>query len=420
MNIPVHNKKVCDTSRPYAFISYSSHDKETVFADVAHLRSLGVNLWIDEEMGVGQEWKKEACDAMECTECKLVIFYISEHSISSQPVLSELEYSRSRYVALFNDGEPLRIHPIQLENLTGFSNLETWLYKKLAPDFAKAGHREYAHTASQIITDYLCGGNLTIQGGYGPHDNAYFETILCSLSELGILSQEAQTAASPTTPPAQISDDAPAVTAAAPAKRGPGRPHKVETSSESERTPTLPASKPAPVYKAPAEPLPEIPLSRYAGTLRPETTLAQFRVLACDVDFCRVLGQLRRNGELFPRQRGLFDYAMLSVLGGCNAMAHPYQQNYYDQAVANPDHKIEGAKRTADWTWSSNARKVVGLEKAGRLDPVFNAPFEVIAETVTLAEMRAAFLSDGSTEYHTKDNAAVARVFDVLLEKLGE
>lgn len=177
-----------------------------------------------------------------------------------------------------------------------------------------------------------------------------------------------------------------------------------------------------PEAEEPEQETPEIggvSLSRYAGTVRPETTLDQFRALACEPDFCRVLGQLRRDGERFPRQRAIFDYAMLALLGGCNAMSHPYQQNYYDMAVATGDGKRPGAKRTADWTWSSNARKVVGLEKSGRLNAEFNDPFEQLAGETTLAQVREDFVRDNAPHCHTRDNAAVARVFDVLFEVLG-
>lgn len=208
-----------------------------------------------------------------------------------------------------------------------------------------------------------------------------------------------------------------------PVKRGPGRPRKTEARPAA-ATPVQDVEAPAPTGKeAPhsvsAEPPAEVPLPRFAGAVRPDTTVGQFRALAADPAFCQVLGRLRRDGSLFPRQRGIFDYAMLAVLGGCNAMGHPYQQNYYDCAVANAERKLEGVKRTADWTWSSNARKVVGLEKSGRLDAPYNAPFEVLPEGTTLSQLQAAFRAGASTEYRTRDNEAVARVFDVLYRELG-
>lgn len=163
----------------------------------------------------------------------------------------------------------------------------------------------------------------------------------------------------------------------------------------------------------------EVSLSQFAGTVRPSTTAGEFRVLLNDPDFCQALRQLRGDKALFPQQKGLFDYAMAAVLSGCNVIQYSYQENYCELVVADPDKKVAGAKSSARFTWSSNARKAAGFEGSGKLDPAHNAPFEALPESTTLAQLRDAFLRADSVEYQTKDSAAVARVFDVLFEQLG-
>lgn len=187
MVIPEHNVKKCDVERPFAFISYSSSDKEIVSSDVAALRDLGVNIWIDEEMRVGREWQDEAFNAMEDPNCKLVIFYISEASLTSENVLEELEHSQHNPdVLLFNEDQPLMLHPIQLESLSDYKNLTTWLSKYLAPKYSKSREdKAKAKNANKIIKTFLSEGKITIQGGAGPHDDTYFSTILRSMAENG-------------------------------------------------------------------------------------------------------------------------------------------------------------------------------------------------------------------------------------------
>ena len=193
MVIPEHNVKKCDMNRPFAFISYSSADKEIVSSDVATLRDMGVNIWIDEEMRVGREWQDEAFNAMEDPNCKLVIFYISEASLTSENVLEELEHSQHNPdVLLFNEDQPLMLHPIQLESLAGYKNLTTWLSKYLALKYSKTREdKALAKYANKIIKTFLSEGKITIQGGAGPHDDTYFSTILRSMSENGIMTNQA-------------------------------------------------------------------------------------------------------------------------------------------------------------------------------------------------------------------------------------
>lgn len=83
----------CDYNRPFAFISYSSKDKEKVWADVINLQIKGYNLWIDKNMKETEDsWQSSAIKALDNPNCKLVIFYLSKTSITSLPCLKELKH----------------------------------------------------------------------------------------------------------------------------------------------------------------------------------------------------------------------------------------------------------------------------------------------------------------------------------------
>lgn len=86
----------CDEDKPFAFISYSSKDKRKVWDDIIELQIKGYNIWIDKNMKeTDHSWFDTAKKALSNENCKLVIFYLSESSIKSEPCLKELNYSQN-------------------------------------------------------------------------------------------------------------------------------------------------------------------------------------------------------------------------------------------------------------------------------------------------------------------------------------
>ncbi len=87
----------CDVNSPYIFISYSSDDREIVWNDVVELQSRGYNLWIDEPNldKTKESWKLGALEAIDNINCKLLVFYVSQHSLFSEACLEEIERTRS-------------------------------------------------------------------------------------------------------------------------------------------------------------------------------------------------------------------------------------------------------------------------------------------------------------------------------------
>ena len=82
----------CDMEKPFAFISYCSADKDTVWTDIVELQSRGYNLWIDEANinKKNDSWKTDALKAIEDFECELLIFFVSENSLTSEACYNEL------------------------------------------------------------------------------------------------------------------------------------------------------------------------------------------------------------------------------------------------------------------------------------------------------------------------------------------
>lgn len=113
--------------------------------------------------------------------------------------------------------------------------------------------------------------------------------------------------------------------------------------------------------------------------------------------------EFRPIRESMPRGgKGAMDYAMAAILGGCNGVKESspeYQINYYSCVVASMENKKEGAGLGATWTWSSNCRKTLGLEKAGQIPKEYNDYFRNLSDCLTLQELKKDFISGDKAPY---------------------
>lgn len=84
--------KPCDLNKRYIFISYSSNDWEQVYKDVIELQNRGYEVWLDDKNLDKKEesWEKAALEAIRNVNCRLLIFYVSEHSLTSRNCYNEV------------------------------------------------------------------------------------------------------------------------------------------------------------------------------------------------------------------------------------------------------------------------------------------------------------------------------------------
>ncbi|MBQ8907356.1 MAG: leucine-rich repeat protein [Clostridia bacterium] len=76
----------------YYFVSYSHKDYKMVLADILRLEALGVNVWYDNEMHIGENWQEIAQLYISKFQCAGVVFYLTENSIASPACNQEVEY----------------------------------------------------------------------------------------------------------------------------------------------------------------------------------------------------------------------------------------------------------------------------------------------------------------------------------------
>lgn len=124
----------------YYFVSYSHKDYKEVLKDILRLEALGVNIWYDNEMHIGENWREIAELYLSKFQCSGVIFYLTENSISSPACNKEVEYvlTHDKQFLSINkalDGRPLESGYAMLKELV---NRGLKCDEKLIENFKKA------------------------------------------------------------------------------------------------------------------------------------------------------------------------------------------------------------------------------------------------------------------------------------------
>jgi CheY-like chemotaxis protein len=92
---------------PYLFVSYAHLDDVEVMHDVEWLNNKGFNVWYDEGISGGSQWREEIAQAIK--HASHVLFYVSEKSIRSSVCIKEVNY------ALMGDCKILPIYLAEVE-----------------------------------------------------------------------------------------------------------------------------------------------------------------------------------------------------------------------------------------------------------------------------------------------------------------
>lgn len=99
----------------YIFVSYAHADKEQVFPEIIRFQEMGYNIWYDEEITPGNEWKQHITDRL--VNCDLFIIFITNRSANSKNCRKEF------YCALNNNKH---IIPFYLEDFDTVEIDEEW------------------------------------------------------------------------------------------------------------------------------------------------------------------------------------------------------------------------------------------------------------------------------------------------------
>jgi|TARA_B100002003_G_scaffold251659_1_gene296530 hypothetical protein len=76
---------------PYIFVSYAHEDSNAVFPEIQWLKDQGFNIWYDEGISPGHEWRTELGQSIE--RCGLFLYFVSPPSVASEHCQREVNYA---------------------------------------------------------------------------------------------------------------------------------------------------------------------------------------------------------------------------------------------------------------------------------------------------------------------------------------
>lgn len=157
--------KPCDTSKPYIFISYSSRDRETVWADVLSFQQSGYNIWLDDRNldKTKDSWKEDALRAINRRRCQLLLFYVSAASLCSEPCLRELrELSSERTVT--NHLHPVPFLAVDVEDVGDIVSFCDQVHMRLDDEIENEDEFEQkARTLREFRMDFFKDSNERVR-----------------------------------------------------------------------------------------------------------------------------------------------------------------------------------------------------------------------------------------------------------------
>lgn len=397
--------KPCDQNNPFIFISYSKMDAQKVYSTVINLQRMGFNVWIDKELSrnIGRDWQEGALEAISSSDCRAILFFMSENSMWSAPVCAELVWSTSETVRRYHNDEPLKLIPINTsEKWTPREEATcTWIQNTLSKDEGKKELKsdDYDVLKSVYVDEkYLSGmTRYRNRGDIAKHiQKVIFEPLggnkvtIASLSDISTIESN-------------IPEDA--------------RTNPVESLIERKIDKKISVNNVDKiVHKAD---ILEASMANSQDTkLSGTTTLADFEKMCHSIDFCLYLRRIRgERKELYSKQ--LFDYAMTAILRGCD---HKISEgsapwNYCTYVVAAKPNFENPTLGASQFTWQSNSRKAVNIEGSGKLGPN-SSYFQALSPTTTLYDLQHSFKTNSATVFSTKDNSSLLNVFLVLFGQM--
>lgn len=157
--------KACDCSQPYIYVSYSTRDGANVYADVIALQEAGKNLWIDVESNMtGDGYNSTIFGAIANLNCKGVLFYLSEESMSSAQCAKEVAYTKSHAVTDERAALPVVVVDLdEVDNLDIEKYVNGKLYGQFKDEYLSEAERmkkyrdKYNNRVDHVDTKYnLC------------------------------------------------------------------------------------------------------------------------------------------------------------------------------------------------------------------------------------------------------------------------
>lgn len=83
---------------PFVFISYSHRDSERVFQEITWLRDQGINIWYDEGIEAGREWRDEIASAI--ARASALIYFVTPDAAQSENCRNEVNFAADEQIPI--------------------------------------------------------------------------------------------------------------------------------------------------------------------------------------------------------------------------------------------------------------------------------------------------------------------------------
>ncbi len=123
---------------PYVFVCYAHNDEDMVYPEIGWLHEQGINLWYDEGISAGKNWRAAIGDSL--LGASHVLFYISERSLKS-------DYCNGEMNLALDEGKA--VVPVYLEDVELTSDLKVGLNR------VQALHRDQDASYQQHLLNAL-------------------------------------------------------------------------------------------------------------------------------------------------------------------------------------------------------------------------------------------------------------------------
>lgn len=415
-------KHLCDKERdkPFVFISYKSDDWEIVLHDIVYqlVHEYGLNVYFDGSFDSHVEsWTDQFIDNMERYNCKGVLAFVDNKYSTSYATLLELMYSqtgrvgRKKVIPIYiGEDKRITITGAEGDEDTGLGDIYAENEKKLFVETFNELKKSKKHKilkdskflfkddrpltkriCSEIVEDIL--KHLNTHDKFYRGSNSDLESI-CDT----IRNTFGNEVFSPQTTIEKAED------IEEPKDKKGGRPEKQEVIQEESDHVILPEPpKPA------------------SFNITESTTLKEFFTMCESSEVCLALREAREHTK-----KQFFDYMMAALLRGCDEKAFKLckgieqklilaKWNYCTYAVSRNYDPANPKCGSSQFTWTSNARKAVGIEGSGMLGDN-SVIFSGLSETETLGTIRQKFVEGKKAGFITKDNQQVLAAFDALFQ----
>lgn len=175
----------CNMEKPYIFISYSAMDHPRVWEDVLMFQKLGYNVWLDEKNldKTKESWKIDALNAISDLDCRLVVFYVSRSSLTSENCYDELKQTTETLTTRIHFG-PVPFIAVDVEEVGDIGVFTQRVYEELMRSpLSKKEKTDKAIVLSKFTDNFFNSNNERVRVHPKDEPNRklnYYEEIVAS------------------------------------------------------------------------------------------------------------------------------------------------------------------------------------------------------------------------------------------------